>query len=87
MIEYGLTVCGSNAITATVLAVLAVATTRLWRNAPLAHLLWLVVLVKLVTPPTLGMPMAISLLRPSGTDVQIDSTFARVPAAERYEPQ
>jgi WD40 repeat protein/beta-lactamase regulating signal transducer with metallopeptidase domain len=86
MIEYGLTVCANNAITATVLAILAVATTRLWRNAPLAHLLWLVVLVKLVTPPTLGMPMAISLLRPADADVQIDSTFARVPAAERYEP-
>ena len=86
MIDYGLTVCGNNAITASVLAILAVATTRLWRNAPLAHLLWLVVLVKLVTPPALGMLMAISLLRPAGTDVQIDSTIGRVPAAERQEP-
>src|SRR5689334_9883113 len=40
-----------NTLLATVLALVVACVTRLWRNPPLAHVLWLLVLVKLVTPP------------------------------------
>ena len=41
----------SNVVLAGVLALLAAGVTRLWRNPFLAHALWLLVLIKLVTPP------------------------------------
>ena len=41
----------SNVILAGVLALLAAGVTRLWRNPFLAHALWLLVLIKLVTSP------------------------------------
>src|SRR5437868_4222615 len=41
----------ANAVCAAVLAVLAVAAERLVRRPALTHCLWLLVLVKLVTPP------------------------------------
>ena len=41
----------SNAIVVTGLAVAVLVLTRILRHAPLAHLLWLVVLVKLVGTP------------------------------------
>jgi len=40
-----------NTIAAAVLAVMVYAVTRVWRYPPLAHALWLLVLLKLVTPP------------------------------------
>src|SRR6266851_4295074 len=40
----------SNALAASLLALLAFAVSR-WRRPALAHILWLLVLVKLVTPP------------------------------------
>jgi bla regulator protein blaR1 len=47
ILEIGL----SNAVIATLLAVLALIVTRLWRGPALSHALWLLVLVKLITPP------------------------------------
>ncbi len=41
----------SNIVLAGVLALLAAGVTRVWRNPFLAHALWLLVLIKLVTPP------------------------------------
>ncbi|MGA2258812.1 MAG: M56 family metallopeptidase, partial [Thermoguttaceae bacterium] len=41
----------ANAIVAMVLAILVAAITRVVRHPPLAHFLWLLVLLKLVTPP------------------------------------
>ncbi len=41
----------SNVVVASVLALLVFALTRFWRNPHIAHMLWLLVLAKLVTPP------------------------------------
>ncbi len=46
----------SNAVLAAVLALVVLAITRLWRNPHLAHALWLLVLIKLVTPPLWRVP-------------------------------
>ncbi len=40
-----------NTVFAVVLALCVYGVTRLWRNPPIAHLLWLLVLLKLVAPP------------------------------------
>ncbi len=47
----------SNVVLAAALAVLVFVFTRLWRNPQIAHALWLMVLVKLVTPPLIHLPM------------------------------
>ncbi len=40
-----------NTIAALVLAILVSGLTRVWRHPPIAHVLWLLVLLKLVAPP------------------------------------
>ncbi len=57
MIEQLLRIGVTNAIVAAGLAVAVYLITRLFRNAPLAHLLWLGVLLKLVTPPIVDLPV------------------------------
>jgi beta-lactamase regulating signal transducer with metallopeptidase domain len=47
----------SNAVMATVLALLAAAVGRLYRRPALIHVLWLLVLLKLVTPPLVILPL------------------------------
>jgi beta-lactamase regulating signal transducer with metallopeptidase domain len=47
----------SNTVFAGCLAVFAVAVTKAWRSPHLAHALWLLVLVKLVTPPIIHVPV------------------------------
>lgn len=44
-----------NAVFATLLAVVACCVTRIWKNPPAAHWLWLLVLVKLITPPIISL--------------------------------
>ncbi|HUG89343.1 MAG TPA: hypothetical protein VML55_00820, partial [Planctomycetaceae bacterium] len=46
-------IVASNVVLSALLALLAVVVTRIWRNPHLAHGLWLLVLLKLVTPPFL----------------------------------
>ena len=47
----------SNSLLAAALAVVALAFSRLLKNKPaVAHVLWLLVLVKLVTPPVFSVP-------------------------------
>ena len=46
----------SNVVFAALLAVLAIVLTKVWRNPQIAHSLWLLVLVKLVTPPLIYVP-------------------------------
>ena len=46
-----LLVAAHNTVVAFLLALLVSALTRVWRNPPAAHVLWLVVLLKLVAPP------------------------------------
>ena len=40
-----------NSAVALVLAIFVYGLTRVWRNPPASHMLWLLVLLKLVTPP------------------------------------
>lgn len=47
----------SNAVTATLLAVLVACVVRIWRRPTVAHVLWLLVLLKLVTPPFVLVPL------------------------------
>ena len=60
----------SNVILAGVLALLAAGVTRLWRNPFLAHALWLLVLIKLVTPPLVELraPDLLSEKPPTASD-------------------
>jgi beta-lactamase regulating signal transducer with metallopeptidase domain len=50
----------ANAISATVLAIVIAAITKIVRHPPLAHFLWLVVLLKLITPPLWSVEVPIS---------------------------
>ena len=52
-----LSVVLSNMVIACCLALFALCLTKVWRNSHLAHALWLMVLVKLVTPPIIGIPL------------------------------
>jgi beta-lactamase regulating signal transducer with metallopeptidase domain len=54
LLEFGL----SNAIMATVLAAVAACVARLCRRPAVVHALWLLVLLKLVTPPLIRIPMS-----------------------------
>src|SRR5579863_5541244 len=48
-----LAIAAQNTIVAGILAVLVYGVTRVWRRPPVAHLLWLLVLAKLIGPPLL----------------------------------
>jgi beta-lactamase regulating signal transducer with metallopeptidase domain len=63
----------SNVILATALAFVALAVTRLWKNRHVAHLLWVIVLAKLVTPPLWNVPMPVSDLLGSSTSAPVVS--------------
>jgi beta-lactamase regulating signal transducer with metallopeptidase domain len=54
-------IIASNAVVATILAILATGLGRVWRNAAAVHVLWVVVLLKLFAPPliTAGVPFAL----------------------------
>ena len=52
----------SNAAIAAVLAVFALAASRRWKHPALAHALWVLVLVKLVTPPIIHVPVTWSFV-------------------------
>jgi beta-lactamase regulating signal transducer with metallopeptidase domain len=55
--QWLLTIGLTNAAVATLLALAAVLTGRWWQRPALSHLLWLLVLVKLVTPPLVEVPV------------------------------
>src|SRR5947199_9418964 len=57
LISTGLT----NAALATLLALVALAISRLIRSPALTHLLWIVVLIKLITPPIIPIPVGLNL--------------------------
>ncbi len=56
MLESFLAAVADNAVGATVLAVAVFVVTRLWRNPAAQHVLWLLVLVKLITPCVIPLP-------------------------------
>ena len=70
----------SNILIAAVLALLTLAVARLWRNPHVTHALWLLVLIKLVTPPIVEIP-APQLLRvvqsESPSDLSLSTTRSR----------
>ena len=55
----------ANAVLVTVLAILVAATTKFVRHPPLAHFLWLLVLLKLVTPPLFRIEIPIPTMTPA----------------------
>ena len=46
-----------NAVVVMFLALVALGVTRIWKNPPLAHWMWLLVLLKLVTPPLVNLDL------------------------------
>ncbi|MBI2478489.1 MAG: hypothetical protein HYV60_07575, partial [Planctomycetia bacterium] len=50
----------SNVLLAATLAIMALVVSRLWKNPHVAHLLWVIVLAKLVTPPLWNVPMPVA---------------------------
>lgn len=70
-----LTIAISNTVMACVLAVLAVFFGRVRRNPQMSHALWLLVLVKLVTPPLADVPLPeFLLLEAASVEVEADSS-------------
>ncbi len=47
----------SNALLATLIALVAIAVSRRWQHPPLLHSLWILVLLKLLTPPLVTLPI------------------------------
>ena len=58
-------IIASNAVIATILAIFALLVGRIWKNAAALHLIWIVVLLKLFTPPlvTTNVPFALAFLQ------------------------
>lgn len=75
LVQHGL----SNLLAATVLAIMVLIITRLGRRPALAHSLWLIVLVKLVTPPLILVPLpwltAASSLEEKGAASPVGTAF------------
>jgi beta-lactamase regulating signal transducer with metallopeptidase domain len=65
LLQFGL----ANAASAALLAIVVAAVTRFWRNPYLAHVLWAIVLLRLVAPPMIQIPF------------RTPEWFARQPAA------
>ncbi len=84
LIEIGLT----NAALATGLAVLAAAVERLGRRPALGHALWLLVLIKLITPPLVGLPVPWPAApRPAVVTPEKAAPHAKAPAASARPAQ
>jgi bla regulator protein blaR1 len=67
-----------NTIVVLVLTVLVYALTRVWRHPPVAHVLWLVVLLKLVAPPVMRVDWpALPLPAPTQVPEQIAADASR----------
>ncbi len=66
LFEIGIT----NALLTAVLAFSVFGVTRVWRNPHLAHFLWLLVLLKLVTPPVLSLPLSLDFGWIEGEDAE-----------------
>jgi beta-lactamase regulating signal transducer with metallopeptidase domain len=65
-----------NTVVAFVLALCVYGVTRVWRNPPIAHVLWLLVLIKLVAPPVMRVDW--SALLPPGSAYTGGRTSAAV---------
>src|SRR5437762_9388385 len=76
----------SNAIVAALLAVVATLLGRIWKNPAAMHVLWLVVLLKLFTPPllTAELPIAGNWLQPA-TSAALPDRLSLASAADAAE--
>ena len=74
LLQIGLT----NAVMATVLAILAALASKLCRRPAVAHALWLLVLLKLLTPPLLWIPIDVD-------EPELEQEFVEA-AIDRTEP-
>lgn len=91
LLEIGLT----NAVLATILAMAVWLATRFWRQPVFVHALWVVVLLKLITPPMVGVPWRLSWPSaipavhaeslPNVAAEQIDTAALPAPAFETEE--
>jgi beta-lactamase regulating signal transducer with metallopeptidase domain len=76
MMETLLSIGLSNALIATLLAVVAFFASRLFRSPPLTHALWLLVIVKLLSPPLFAVPTPIPSLCLNSPTVSATQEFA-----------
>ena len=80
----------SNAVFAAVLSLLAIVLTKVWRNPHLAHALWALVLLKLITPPLaeISVPQQWLPAHSSSEHVTVDgaTSLAASSEAERIAP-
>ncbi len=77
-----LAIAAQNTIVAGILGILVFGLTRLWRRPPVAHILWLLVLAKLIGPPVLHVDVTGLLARRptiepggGGPDLARESSF------------
>ncbi len=57
-----LVLAAHNTVVALVLALFVFGLTRVWRNPPVVHVLWLLVLLKLVAPPVIRVDWTVFLM-------------------------
>src|SRR5690606_3720612 len=71
----------SNTLIAAAIAIVALATSRRWKNPHVARALWIVVIVKLVMPPLFAFPSPFGWLLPadSSPSVAVNEQFAGTP--------
>jgi beta-lactamase regulating signal transducer with metallopeptidase domain len=84
LVEVGL----SNALAASVLAMVACCVGRLWRRPAVTHALWLLVLLKLLTPPILELPLPWTIPRAIAFDPEtaiLREVSRADPPAQRHE--
>lgn len=76
-------IVASNALVVTVMAVAVAVVSRVWRNPAALHLLWLLVLLKLFTPPlvTIGIPVPSNGTTPAPEPFRVDGARAYPPTA------
>jgi hypothetical protein len=77
-------IVASNSVVATILAIGAMLLGRIWKNAAAIHVLWVVVLLKLFTPPllTTGIPFAVTIV-PSGAIADSHEKILSAPAPNK----
>lgn len=78
-----------NTVVAALFALLVAVGSRLWRHPAVSHFLWLLVLVKLLSPPLVAIPIrppgAANPARPALTPVEEAASLVVVSAGERGE--
>ena len=81
-------ICLQNSVVAFVLAVVVWCVTRVWRSSPVAHVLWLLVLVKLLTPPIVPVDvLAWTQLRPVNEQAVVENAILPIPSVDRALPR